>query len=45
MRVQQRFGEENSVLESAKDQMKALRALAGEYDEEDIYNLNETGFF
>lgn len=45
IRVQQRFGEDASVPESTEDEMKALRTLAGEYNEEDIYNMDETGLF
>src|SRR5947209_4986674 len=40
-----RHGEAGSVLESTEEDIKALRAIAGEYPEGDIYNMDETGLF
>jgi hypothetical protein len=40
-----RFGEAGSVLISTEEEMKALQTVAGEYNEEDIYNMDETGLY
>lgn len=40
-----RHGELGSVPESAEEEMKGIRTLAGEYNEEDIYNMDETGLY
>jgi len=40
-----RHGEAGSVPEVAEEQMKALRTLAGEFAEQDVYNMDETGLF
>jgi DDE superfamily endonuclease/Fission yeast centromere protein N-terminal domain/Tc5 transposase DNA-binding domain len=40
-----RHGELGSVPETAEDEMVSLRTLAGEYNEEDIYNMDETGLY
>lgn len=39
------YGELGSVPEIAEEEMKALRTLAGEYNQEDVYNMDETGLF
>jgi hypothetical protein len=38
-------GEAGLVPESAEEQMKSLQTLAGEFQEEYIYNMDETGLF
>lgn len=38
-------GEAASVPITAEDEMKAVRTLCGEYLEDDIYNMDETGLF
>jgi hypothetical protein len=38
-------GEGGSVPAIAEEEMKALQTLAGEFQEEDIYNMDETGLF
>ena len=38
-------GELGSVPSSADEEMRALRTLAGEYKEEDVYNMDETGLY
>ncbi|EIC06936.1 CENP-B protein, partial [Microbacterium laevaniformans OR221] len=40
-----RHGEASSITVDVEEEMKALRTIAGEYDEEDIYNMDETGLF
>lgn len=40
-----RHGELGSVPESAEDDMKSIRTLAGEYNEQDIYNMDETALY
>jgi hypothetical protein len=38
-------GEAGSVPVTAEEEMKAVRTLCGEYNEEDVYNMDETGLF
>jgi hypothetical protein len=38
-------GEAGSVPEEAEEEMKALCTIAGEYNKEDIYNMDESGLF
>lgn len=38
-------GEAASVPESAEAEMRAVRTLCGDYQEDDIYNMDETGLF
>lgn len=38
-------GEAGSVPEEAEEEMKALQTIAGQYKEEDIYNMDESGLF
>ena len=38
-------GEAGSVPEEAKEQMKGLRTIAGQYNKDDIYNIDESGLF
>jgi Fission yeast centromere protein N-terminal domain/Tc5 transposase DNA-binding domain len=38
-------GEAADVPSSAEDEMRAVRTLCGDYKEEDIYNMDETGLF
>jgi hypothetical protein len=33
------------VLEEAEKEMKAIRTIAGQYNEDDIFNMDETGLF
>lgn len=40
-----RHGEAGSIPDSAEDEMRALQTVAGEFQEEDIYNMDETGLF
>lgn len=40
-----RQGEALSTPEIAEEEMKGLQTIAGEYQEEDIYNMDETGLF
>ena len=40
-----RHGEPESVPERAFEEMKDIRLLAGEYEEQDVYNMDETGLF
>ena len=42
---QRQHGEASSVPASASEEMKTVRTLCGEYNEEDIYNMDETGLF
>jgi DDE superfamily endonuclease/Fission yeast centromere protein N-terminal domain/Tc5 transposase DNA-binding domain len=42
---QARHGEAGSVVISTEDEMKSLQTVAGEYPEEDIYNMDEAGLF
>jgi hypothetical protein len=37
--------EAGSVLEEAEKEMKAIRTFAGQYNEDDIYNMDDTGLF
>ena len=37
--------EASSVLASAEEEMRAIQTLCGEYEEEDIYNMDETGLY
>jgi len=39
------FGEAGSVVEGAEEEIKALQTLAREFQEEDIYNIDETGLY
>lgn len=45
IRSRQQFGEAASVPENVEEEMRALRTIAGEFQEEDIYNMDETGLF
>lgn len=38
-------GEASSVSNTAAEEMKAVQTLAGEYEEDNIYNMDETGLF
>ena len=38
-------GEASSVPAGAEEEMRAIQTLCGEYKEEDIYNMDETGLF
>lgn len=38
-------GEAGSVATQAEDEMKAIATIAGDYEEDDIYNMDETGLF
>ena len=38
-------GEASSVPEGAEEEMRSIQTLCGEYKEEDIYNMDETGLF
>jgi hypothetical protein len=40
-----RHGEAASIPQSAEEEMKALQTVAGEYEEEDIYNMDESALF
>jgi hypothetical protein len=40
-----RYGELGSVPESADEEMKGIRTLAGEYNDDDVYNMDETGLY
>jgi hypothetical protein len=40
-----RHGEAGSTPAEAEDEMKGLQTLAGEYEEENIYNMDESGLF
>lgn len=40
-----RHGEAGSVSESTEQEMKGLQTIAGEFQEEDIYNMDETGLY
>ena len=45
IKLHTRHGEAGSVPDSAEEEMRALQTIAGEYAEEDIYNMDETGLF
>lgn len=38
-------GEAGSVPKEAEEEMKAIHTIAGQYSEDDIYNMDETGLF
>ena len=38
-------GEAGSVPQEAEEDMKALRTIVGEYEEDNIYNMDETGLY
>ncbi len=38
-------GEAGSVSQTIEEEMKGLRTLAGEFQEDDIYNMDETGLY
>jgi DDE superfamily endonuclease len=38
-------GEAADIPKSAEDEMRAVRTRCGDYNEEDIYNMDETGLF
>jgi hypothetical protein len=40
-----RHGEAASIPQSAKEEIKGLQTVAGEYQEEDIYNIDESALF
>lgn len=40
-----RHGEAGSVTQLAEDEMKAIQTVAGEFQEDDIYNMDETGLY
>ncbi|RDW84504.1 hypothetical protein BP6252_02094 [Coleophoma cylindrospora] len=40
-----RHGEVGSIPDQAEVEMKGLQTVAGEYNEEDIYNMDETGLY
>lgn len=39
------YSEESSASATAAEEMKAVQTLAGEYEEDNIYNMDETGLF
>ena len=43
--VRARHGEAGSTTVSVEEEMRSLQTIAGEYQEEDIYNMDETGLF
>lgn len=43
--MQKPHGEASSLPVTASEEMKVLRTLCGEYQEDDIYNMDETGLF
>lgn len=45
IRMRKQHGEASSVSQSATEEMKAIQTIAGEYNEEDIFNMDETGLF
>ena len=45
IRMRKQHGEVPSVNHSATEEMKAIQTIAGEYDEENIFNMDETGLF
>jgi hypothetical protein len=45
IQARSRFGEIASVPELAEEEMRSLQTIAGEYKEEDIYNMDETGLY
>lgn len=45
IRMRKQHGEASSVSQSAAEEMKAIQTIAGEYNEEDIFNMDETGLF
>lgn len=38
-------GEAGSVPEAAEEEMRGIRTIAGEYEEDNIYNMDETGLY
>jgi hypothetical protein len=45
IREYHQHGDSASVPELAEEEMKALRTLAGSFEEEGIYNMDETGLY
>lgn len=45
IRMRKQHGEASSVSLSAAEEMKAIQTIAGEYNEKDIFNMDETGLF
>jgi hypothetical protein len=45
IRDYKRHGELGSVPETSEDEMKGLRTIAGEYPDEDIYNMDEAALY
>ena len=45
IRYRIQHGEAGSVPVTAEEEMKAVRTLCGEYPEDDIYNMDETGLY
>lgn len=45
IKSQTRQGEIGSVPIHSEEEMKAIQTIAGEYQEEDIYNMDETGLY
>jgi hypothetical protein len=45
IKVRIQHGEAGSTPASAEDEMKALQTIAGEYEDNNIYNMDETGLF
>ena len=45
IRMRKQHGEALSISQSAVEEMKAIRTVAGEYNEENIFNMDETGLF
>jgi len=40
-----RHGEAGSIPDNTEEEMRSLQTIAGEYPQEDIYNMDETGLF
>lgn len=45
IKSQNRHGEAGSITQEAEEEMAGIRTISGEYNEEDIYNMDETGLF
>lgn len=45
IKARTRHGEAGSVPASTEDEMRALQTVAGEFKEEDVYNMDETGLY
>ena len=45
IKLHTRHSEAGSISELTEEEMKGLQTIAGEYQEEDIYNMDETGLY